>query len=952
LLEHCPTSLAASEEPPEHYKLDPSNAPQGQGQQRLHQVVEQALAWSNADKTTQSRAAYTAIAHSGFLPLLVHWAQHALNYTDAAVTQPPPTKREAEAKANGVGDTSANSPASSSSSTPVLPQQRERQTVVSAEQAASDEIKLPSPASIAPEQPVVSISTRPSEPSSLHAQIQRLQLLQQAKHKSDEQPTLPIPPPAAKLPAPTDDATESSPSSVPLTVPSMSPVASSSQVAAPSASPAPSHEKHPAAAWDASNHPSTSSSKRSSKPLPTQLPHHPESSASLRNKLQLQSFRALVNLRSVLALNTLAAATHADTRSAPLFDYDAARTTHFPVLQDEVYLFHPFLDTLEPSSAAAPRESKAQKYSNAKREKQKGRARRTASPSAAAFAASSDSPGSSVPAPPLPPPHPDVDIVFIHGLMGNPLRTWRLHSMYDKTIGWIPSSVDERELRKRIQEQRRKGDVFTDAEWSQSALNGSATIRSSPAPGGATDDDANVHLSPLDLHLSNVVSSAPLPPPPEPAAMSKVAINVAARVLPSRVQRAVAADKPPPGKQQQDKSSSNVKKAPRTAKVPEAQPSGSIDPSPAAPPTPSEPTNFPLVAPGHKAETIAPVGSVAASSAQPSKEVQRLQKVESSTLDVKSELEGRDPELEPPHAPIHASQHSLDFETLWPRDWIPDAFPSARVTSLGYSTSLTMKSTGELHSRTLEARAAEMAAKLEAAGVGQDGRRIVWVVHSMGGLIVKQILLNLAMAEERERERERERTSAGGPGMRRQPSSPASSALLRQTAGVVFYSTPHLGTWIPNGMLSHQNMLSRAFFPSYELLDLQNVGKLRELNARFKAHVIEGGMTAHAATGGSARDPLPTLSLGEGIGTPLLHLNRATQRVVSWRFVMPDSSRPGFGQFLYFPTQNHLTICKPKTMLDENYTAVRKFIAQAIRTSTPTHGSRDAMPVDEEEHAR
>jgi len=133
---------------------------------------------------------------------------------------------------------------------------------------------------------------------------------------------------------------------------------------------------------------------------------------------------------------------------------------------------------------------------------------------------------------------------------------------------------------------------------------------------------------------------------------------------------------------------------------------------------------------------------------------------------------------------------------------------------------------------------------------------------------------------------------------------------------------------------------------------------LRELNAKFKVHVVEGQLTAAPAdqSGASASSaPLPTLSLGEGIGTPLLHLNRTTQRVVSWRFVMPDSSRPGFGEFLYFPTQNHLTICKPKTMLDENYTAVRKFIAQAIRHSaahteqpttaakeTPTHASSPA----------
>jgi pimeloyl-ACP methyl ester carboxylesterase len=445
----------------------------------------------------------------------------------------------------------------------------------------------------------------------------------------------------------------------------------------------------------------------------------------------------------------------------------------------------------------------------------------------------------------------------------------------------------------------------------------------------------------LDLHLSNVVSSAPLPPPKEPATMSKVALNVAARVLPaSVVTRAVGVDR-----------------------------GGTIDPSPAASMAPREPTDFPMVPPGGGTDrSLQNTESDKESVTSPAE--QQRQKDESSTMDVRSELEGSDnadpsgSDLLLPHSALHASQHSLDVETLWPRDWLPDAFPTARITSLGYSTSLTMKSTGELHSRPLEERAAEMAAKLDAAGVGQDGRRVVWVVHSMGGLIVKQILLQLALAEERHRERAAVVAASGSPAGARRISSAdeegVRSPLLRQTAGVVFYSTPHMGTWIPRGMLSHQNMLSNAFYPSYELLDLQNIGKLRELNAKFKTHVVEGQFTAthHAVApaeqsfGASASSaPLPTLSLGEGVGTPLLHLNRTTQRVVSWRFVMPDSSRPGFGEFLYFPTQNHLTICKPKTMLDENYTAVRKFIAQAIRQSGAQAGQPTTPDQETTTHA-
>ena len=52
-----------------------------------------------------------------------------------------------------------------------------------------------------------------------------------------------------------------------------------------------------------------------------------------------------------------------------------------------------------------------------------------------------------------------------------------------------------------------------------------------------------------------------------------------------------------------------------------------------------------------------------------------------------------------------------------------------------------------------------------------------------------------------------------------------------------------------------------------------------------------------------------------------------------YQFVPVDSSHPGYGRYLYFPTQNHLTICKPKTELDENYSALIQFLQDAIKSS-------------------
>ena len=50
--------------------------------------------------------------------------------------------------------------------------------------------------------------------------------------------------------------------------------------------------------------------------------------------------------------------------------------------------------------------------------------------------------------------------------------------------------------------------------------------------------------------------------------------------------------------------------------------------------------------------------------------------------------------------------------------------------------------------RTLAARAKELLDRLEAADVGR-GRPVIWVTHSMGGLLVKEIL---RLAEKRDEE--------------------------------------------------------------------------------------------------------------------------------------------------------------------------------------------------------
>ncbi|XP_026744903.1 uncharacterized protein LOC113506260 [Trichoplusia ni] len=80
------------------------------------------------------------------------------------------------------------------------------------------------------------------------------------------------------------------------------------------------------------------------------------------------------------------------------------------------------------------------------------------------------------------------------------------------------------------------------------------------------------------------------------------------------------------------------------------------------------------------------------------------------------------------------------YSPCWPRDWIKEDFPEARVISINYTSDpylwrpLWVKGNKRLR---LHERAEQMIEQLLALGVGE--RPVVWVGHSKGGLFIKQI---------------------------------------------------------------------------------------------------------------------------------------------------------------------------------------------------------------------
>lgn len=224
---------------------------------------------------------------------------------------------------------------------------------------------------------------------------------------------------------------------------------------------------------------------------------------------------------------------------------------------------------------------------------------------------------------------------------------------------------------------------------------------------------------------------------------------------------------------------------------------------------------------------------------------------------------------------------------LWPA-WLTADFAYVGTWSVGYDASAT-KWRGS--SMPLPDRAENILARLMAEPRLSKGH-IVFIGHSLGGLVIKQLL--------RSADREASR-------------NPAAKAFLRRIRRIAFLGTPHFGS----GLAIIARILGSAVRRSSSTAALErNDPNLRDLNFWYRQYSADNGIENLVLT---ESRPIKVL----GVQLP------------DWLgfIVLPDSSDPGVGVVPISIDADHIDIAKPESRDADVYVHISSFVSRPFTTA-------------------
>jgi predicted alpha/beta hydrolase family esterase len=224
-------------------------------------------------------------------------------------------------------------------------------------------------------------------------------------------------------------------------------------------------------------------------------------------------------------------------------------------------------------------------------------------------------------------------------------------------------------------------------------------------------------------------------------------------------------------------------------------------------------------------------------------------------------------------------QERHDDNNFWPA-WLGKELPNVGIWSLGYEVE-PFKWKG--NAMSLVDRATNTLALLDSYDIGE--RPLIFIVHSLGGLLIKQML--------------RHAQDLG---------TPRWQAIVEQTRGIVFLSTPHSGSDIASWIKHISGIVQTTV--SVDELEVHH-SRLRELNLLYRNHerLKQIPMEVYCET-------------------------RTTKGIL---VVNQTSADPGIAGVIPIPMDyDHISICKPESKNSPIYRRVKRFIQEHLTTPLPT----------------
>ncbi len=206
-----------------------------------------------------------------------------------------------------------------------------------------------------------------------------------------------------------------------------------------------------------------------------------------------------------------------------------------------------------------------------------------------------------------------------------------------------------------------------------------------------------------------------------------------------------------------------------------------------------------------------------------------------------------------PFSTVRQGKDSADSVVYWPSDLLPATVPTARILTYGYDTRIRHWASQPISRNTVRDIAWDFLVALEARRREEPTRPLMFVVHSLGGIVVKELLRRSSGCRQG-------RTHLRG--------------VFESTSGIMFFGTPHGGA-DPRGILQHVAELvvkAIGFKVNEQIVDalLPSSERLRELKDEFglmageqqwKIHSFQEQLGVKALNGHKVCEPNHPISM-------------------------------------------------------------------------------------------